>query len=232
MHQIDFIMAYPQAPIEMDMYMELPQGIHTKHGNSKDNVLKLLCNICGQKQAGWVWNHHLTAKLLEAGFVQSKIYYCVFYRNSNIFIVYVDNWIFIGDTNEQLLEIISQLQGLGLDIEDQGHPADYVGVNIKRLKGGGIEFNQWGLIDFIISNVGLKGTTTKPVPVKSHTILLTHKDQPKFTYNFDFLSVTEKLNYLAQTSRPEIMIPSIKSPSTLQNQDCHTAPPSSTRYGI
>ena len=52
MRQIDFIMAYPQAPIEMDIYMELPQGIQTKHGNSKDHVLKLLQKIYGQKQAG------------------------------------------------------------------------------------------------------------------------------------------------------------------------------------
>ena len=50
MRQIDFVMAYPQAPIEMDMYMELPQGIQTKHGNSKDHVLKLLCDIYGQKK--------------------------------------------------------------------------------------------------------------------------------------------------------------------------------------
>jgi hypothetical protein len=35
--QVDFVMAYPQAPVEMDMYMELPTGIHTKHGNSKDH---------------------------------------------------------------------------------------------------------------------------------------------------------------------------------------------------
>ncbi len=52
MQQIDFVMAYPQAPIEMDMYLELPQGIETKHGNSKNHVLKLLQNIYGQKQAG------------------------------------------------------------------------------------------------------------------------------------------------------------------------------------
>jgi hypothetical protein len=25
--QVDFVMAYPQAPIKMDIYMELPQGI-------------------------------------------------------------------------------------------------------------------------------------------------------------------------------------------------------------
>jgi len=45
-------MAYPQAPIEMDIYMEIPQGIMTAHGNSKDHVLKLEKNIYGQKEAG------------------------------------------------------------------------------------------------------------------------------------------------------------------------------------
>ena len=205
MRQIDFVMAYPQAPIEMDMYMELPQGIQTKHGNSKDHVLKLLRNIYGQKQAGRVWNHHLTAKLLEVGFTQSLIDDCVFYRGTTIFIVYVDDGIFIGDTDNQILEIIAQLQGLGLKIEDQGHPADYVGVSIKRMKKGGIEFTQRALIDSIIADVGLKGTITKPVPAKSHITLLAHKDQPKFSLGFDYRSVTGKLNYLAQTSRPDIM---------------------------
>jgi len=38
--QVDFVMAYPQAPIEMDIYMELPQGIETAQGNSKDHILK------------------------------------------------------------------------------------------------------------------------------------------------------------------------------------------------
>jgi hypothetical protein len=66
--QVDFIMAYPQAPIEMDMYMELPTGIHTKHGNSKDHVLKLLANIYGQKQAGHVWNSYLITMLWGINF--------------------------------------------------------------------------------------------------------------------------------------------------------------------
>jgi hypothetical protein len=41
LQQVDFVMAYPLAPIEMDIYMELPQGIQTKHGNFKEHVLKL-----------------------------------------------------------------------------------------------------------------------------------------------------------------------------------------------
>ena len=50
MRQINFVMAYPQAPIEMDMFMELPQGIEAKHGNSKDHVLKLLQKIMGKSK--------------------------------------------------------------------------------------------------------------------------------------------------------------------------------------
>jgi hypothetical protein len=54
LRQVDFVMAYPQANIDMDIYMELPQGIQTKHGNSKEHVSKLEKNIYGQKQAGHV----------------------------------------------------------------------------------------------------------------------------------------------------------------------------------
>jgi hypothetical protein len=132
-------MAYPQAPIEMDMYMELPTGIHTKHGNSKDHVLKLLANIYGQKQAGCVWNSYLVTKLREINFKQSLIDDCVFYQDNVIFIVCVGNGIFLGPSDQQLRDIINELCNLKLSIEDQGHPADYVVVSIKKLKNGVIE---------------------------------------------------------------------------------------------
>ncbi len=73
LQQVDFIMAYPQAPIKMDIYMELPQGIQTATGNSKDHVLQLLKNIYGQKQAGRVWNEYLVDKLDSISFKPSLI---------------------------------------------------------------------------------------------------------------------------------------------------------------
>jgi hypothetical protein len=100
--------------------------------------------------------------------------------------VYVDDGIFIGDSNNQILAIIAQLQSLGLKIEDQGHPADYVGVNIKKLKGGGIEITKQSLIDSIIEDVELKDTITKPVPAKANIILLAHTDQPRCELNCDY----------------------------------------------
>ncbi len=123
----------------MDMYMELPTGIHTKHRNSKDHVLKLLTNIYGQKQAGRVWNSYLITKLWEINFKQSLVDDCVFYRDDVIFIVYVDDGIFLGSSNQQLHDIINKVCIVKLSFEDQGHPADYVGVSIKKLKNGVIK---------------------------------------------------------------------------------------------
>ena len=206
LRQIDFVQAYPQAPIETDMYMELPQGIETRHGNSKDFVLKLVSNLYGQKQAGRVWNGYLVNKLInDCGFEVSTIDECVFYKDDVIFIVYVDDGIFIGKDDNKITQIIQQLRDAQLDIEDQGHPADYVGVNIKQSRDGTIDFTQRALIDTIIEECNVSGVYTKPVPAKSSLILHAFESSPDFDLNFNYRSIVGKLNYLTQTTRPDIM---------------------------
>jgi hypothetical protein len=118
-------MEYPQALIEMDIYMELPQGIQIKHRNSKDQVLKLEKNIYGQKQAGHVWNSFLMDKLTSIGFTMLLIDDCMFFRDDIIFMVYVNDGIFLGSDNSKLQEFVKEIQDLGLNNEDQG-PADYI----------------------------------------------------------------------------------------------------------
>jgi hypothetical protein len=103
---------------------------------------------------------------------------CVFLHSDIILMVYVDDGIFLGSNNLQLLEVIKEIQDLGLNIEDQGHPADYVGVNIKKLKDGSYEFTQRALIDSIINGVGLKDVKVKPVPANVSLQLLAFKDEP------------------------------------------------------
>jgi hypothetical protein len=164
--QVDFVMAYPQAPVETDIYMELPQGIKTAAGNSKDHVLKLLKDIYGQKQAGRLWNSFLVDKLTSLGYTSSLIDDCFFFHGDIIFMVYVDDGIFLGNDDAQLLQAIKEIQGLGLNIEDQGHPADYVGVIIKKHCNGFYEFTQCALIDTIIEDTGISNSKTKPVPAK------------------------------------------------------------------
>jgi hypothetical protein len=130
---------------------------------------------------------------------------CVFFCDDIIFMVYVDDGIFLGSNNLQLQEVIKETQDLGLNIEDQCHPADYEGVIMKELKDGSYEFTQQVLIDSIINDVGLKDAKVKPVPEKVSLQLHTFKDKPPFHLNFNYRPAVAKLNYLAQTTRPDIM---------------------------
>ncbi len=111
----------------------------------------------------------------------------------------------LGSNNLQPQDVIKEIQDLGLDIEDQGHPADYVGVNIKKLKDGSFESTQQALIYSIIDDVGLIDAKVKPVPVKVSLQLHTFKDEPLFDLDFNYRSAVGKLNRLAKTTRPDIM---------------------------
>ena len=78
--QIDYVLAFPQAPVEKEIYMKVPKGFEIAGKDSNNYVLKLKRNVYGQKQAGRVWNKYLEKKLIDqVGFKQSKIDDCVYY---------------------------------------------------------------------------------------------------------------------------------------------------------
>ena len=80
-------MAYAQAPIKCDMYLQLPDRIYNESGNSRTHVLKLLRNVYVQKQAVKVWADFLSKNLFKIGFERSNINECVFYRSNLLFLV-------------------------------------------------------------------------------------------------------------------------------------------------
>ncbi|KAL7477715.1 hypothetical protein ACHAW6_003505 [Cyclotella cf. meneghiniana] len=110
------------------MYMEYPKEIEAHHGSSKDHILLLLSNLHGQKQADRIWNSYLVEKLCSIGFQPMLIAECAFFHDDVIFIVYVDDGIFLGPNNQNLTNIIHAISEASLDIEDQGHSADYIGI--------------------------------------------------------------------------------------------------------
>ena len=87
-------MAYDQAPIECDVYLQLPDGIETESGNSRRQVIKLLRNIYVQKQAYKVWADFLSDNLFKIIFKRSNIDKCMFYCGNLVFLVYVYDGIF------------------------------------------------------------------------------------------------------------------------------------------
>ena len=87
---IDFVLAYPQANIDVDIYMELPQGLNVGPESGR-YVLKLQKNLYGLKQAGHNWFENISGALGNLSIKPSKVDPCVFIGEDVIVLVYVDD---------------------------------------------------------------------------------------------------------------------------------------------
>ncbi len=205
--QLDYVLAYPQARVERDLYMNLPKGYKIDGvTNSNEYVLKIHKNIYGQKQAGRVWYLHLVKKLEQVGFVKSEIDECVFYKGNMLYVLYTDDSILAGPDQKEIDKTIQQMKKVGLDITIEGTLNDFLGVNIDRHESGTITLSQPRLIDQILADTRLNGddVKTKATPAPSSRILSRHLDSEPFDNSFHYRSVIGKLNYLERGSRPDI----------------------------
>jgi hypothetical protein len=152
--QLDFVLAYTQADIEIDLYMKLPPGFNIpgkamSEQDRKEYVLKLEKNLYGQKQSGRVWYLHLKSNLLKLGFTPNKHDECVFYHGTTAFIVYTDDTILLGPNKEEIDNLVKQLADK-FNIEDQEELSDYLGIKIERKEDGTMIWTQPNLIHSIL----------------------------------------------------------------------------------
>ncbi len=77
---IDFVLAFPQADLDVDIWMELPVGIVVDQfsNNSPGHVLKLNKSLYGLKQASLNWFEKLKQGLTDHGFKPSNINPCLY----------------------------------------------------------------------------------------------------------------------------------------------------------
>ena len=201
--QLDFTMAYPQANIEVPLYMELPKGFVVE-GSRKTHCLKLIKNLYGQKQAGRTWQLHLRKGLVALDFVPSKVDDCIFYRGSVIFMVYVDDAIFMGPNKEDIDKCILDMKD-SFKLQDKGDISDYLGIKITSLPDGNIKLAQPHLIESILQELKFAGNTKpKQTPAASSIILQRDLDGKDFDEHWEYRSVIGKLNFLEKSTRPDI----------------------------
>ena len=147
--QVDYVLAFPQAPVEHPVYMDIPCGFEMAEGLSKtDYALLLHGNVYGQKQAAHVWNKYLTKCLVDkARFVQSKVDDCIFYKGNVIYVLYTDDSILSAPTQKEVDNCIADIQATGLNITVKGNIKDFLGVNIEWHPDGTVKFSQPHLIN-------------------------------------------------------------------------------------
>jgi Reverse transcriptase (RNA-dependent DNA polymerase)/GAG-pre-integrase domain len=203
--QLDFVLAYPQAPVETDLYMEIPAGFSVKGGDKK-YVLKLVQNLYGQKQAGRVWFKYLSDGLCtKLKFVQSVHDPCIFWRGQSVIVVYTDDTIITGPDAAELDQIIKDIAS-EFDITSEPRMSDFLGVKISREEDSkSVTRTQPQLIRSIVSDLGLQqNSTTRDTPALTSRILQKYDESPPHDENWNYRAVIGKLNYLEKSTRPYI----------------------------
>ena len=205
--QLEYVLAFPQAPVEMELYMKIPKGFKMGILAGEEHVLKVHRNIYGQKKAGRIWNQYLVDKLVnELHFKQSKLDECVFYRGKTMYVLYTDDFLLAGPDKDEIDQIIKDLKKANLNITDEGDIQDFFGVNISMKKDGTVHLTQPHLIDQILGDLALAQDNVKGknIPAMSSKILTRDKKGKPFDGGFNYRSIIGKLNYLEKGTRSDI----------------------------
>ena len=156
--QIDFVQAYPQAPVEVDtLYMKIPRGFEIEGAAKDEYLLHIRRNIYGQVQAGRVWNKYLVGKLIDIGFKHSMVDKSVFFRGNVICALYTDDSILAGPDDAELDKVIQDMGSTGLELTKEGDLSDFLGVNIERKVDSTVLLTQPQLINQILSDLNFQG---------------------------------------------------------------------------
>ena len=197
--QVDYTAAFPQAGLEDEVYVEMPRGF-----KDPGYVYKLKKSLYGLRQSPRNFFEHLKDQLTKVGFEQSSADSCLFIKDDCICITYVDDILIFARSNEIINKMIKDLRSEGAQLEKEEDVAGFLGVKIDRNDElGTITMTQTGLIDRIITAMGLDDANCKETPATCST-LPKDKDGEECNEDFNYASVLGMLLYLQGHTRPDI----------------------------
>ncbi|UYV73167.1 K02A2.6-like, partial [Cordylochernes scorpioides] len=131
-NHLDVKTAFLHGDLDKELYMELPEGLHTKQTNE---VCKLKKAIYGLKQAGRSWNTKIASTLIKNNFKQSTVDPCLFTKNeenhSIYLILYVDDMLLASDSKIIIQNTVKTLEK-EFEIKNLGDPTQFIGIEIFK----------------------------------------------------------------------------------------------------
>ena len=107
---INFVIAFPQADLDGDIWMYLPICFQvdgeTEADSDRHYILKLNESLYGLKQASFNWYEKLKKGLMDWGFEPSQINSCLYLKKVMTVITYVDDYIIVGDSIQDINNFI------------------------------------------------------------------------------------------------------------------------------
>ena len=205
---LDFVLAFPQAKLDVPVFMEIPPGVDVGNDtNKRAYVIELKSSLYGLKQSSANWYDCLKKGLERRGFSESKADPCVFLKKGMIILTYVDDCILISDKKETLQQFIHSLaNGIEkFEFTDEGPMDKYLGVEIEKLKGNEFILRQPFLIQRILKalNVDEGSYNKRDVPVIGPLLSRDEKGAQR-KHDWSYRSAIGMLGYLQNSTRPDI----------------------------
>ena len=212
---IDFVLAFPQAELDTDIWMYLPIGFQVDGQTEADSdrfyLLKLNKSLYGLKQGSFNWYKKLKKGLEDRDFKPSEVDPCLYLRKDMIILTYVDDCIIVGKSTKAIDNLVESLKNgpENFILTDEGDIDKFLGINIAHLDKNRFEVTQPHLTERIISFLGLDtnefglATNSKTTPVGRPILNKDLEGKPR-KCSWNYRTAVGMLTYLQGNSRPEI----------------------------
>ena len=201
LYQIDIKTAFLNAPLNENIYMEIPEHIS---GCNSQYVLKLSKSLYGLKQAPREWHITLSDKLKSLGYIQTQNDPCLFYKvkgsSLTILPVHVDDIKIASNSSTEVLSLQQSLQeSFEISIITNNK---YLGIDIVDTTDA-ILLSQHDFLHDLLSEHGLLECRTVSTPL-TLDVLPNAVDNPDPQLQAQYRSIVGSLLYLANSTRPDI----------------------------
>ena len=202
-HQLDVTTAFLNGTLEEVVYMKQPKGF--EETGKEHLVCRLIKSLYGLKQAPRIWFKMFDSDLKKLGFKVVEGVECLFVckkgRNTIYVLAYVDDFLLISNSEEEIDRIKEKLFKL-YKLKDIGEVSSFLGVEIKRnYDNHSMQLNQSGYIEKILNKFGMNDC--RPVKTPAVNDIYSGEDH-LCDKNIPYREVVGSLLYLATRTRPDI----------------------------
>ena len=197
---IDFSNAFIHAKLDKPLWIHLPRGFHT--GKPGKRCLRLKRSLYGTKDAPRLFYECVRTAFEELGFKKSEHDPCFFYKPDMMLVLYVDDVGIAAKNPKDIDRLVESLRKKGFELTQEGSFSEFLGIKITPV-GTGLHMTQRGLIDKVVSALGLENCRPNWTPAQQGALGI-DPDGPPMKEDWLYPSVVGMLLYLSTNTRPDI----------------------------
>lgn len=213
-HQMDVKTAFLNGDLDVDIYMEQPEGYSTASRGEQRLVCKLQKALYGLKQAGRAWNEKILDALLQLHFTPLDSDSCVFVHQGDCYVMfivlYVDDLLIFSSSLPRLVHLKGKLSQL-FEMTDMGEAHYILGLKITRDRSKRqLSLSQQEYVRRVVERYGMTNCNPASTPLTTGTVLskndcpFTLPTTPATINGHTYASIVGALMYAMLGTRPDL----------------------------